>query len=201
MDIIMGTGGIQLKNGVRKNRMLLLLNTGTTAQAKYNISDEDYLYFSKFGDQTGRFAPALGDIDQDGDEDLLIGDARGQLYLAFNTAGRGKPMTIGTPQYFFSEIFVGQNAKPQIIDLDNDGLKDLVIGEKNNELNFFKNIGTASSPKFKSEAEIMPNTRQAGKIHPGNDFPTQNGAPFFFKSGNKLHMLSLIHISEPTRPY
>ncbi|MFZ1455439.1 MAG: T9SS type A sorting domain-containing protein [Saprospiraceae bacterium] len=189
MDIIMGTGGIQLKNGVRKNRMVLLLNTGTTAQAKYNISDEDYLSFSKFGDQTGRFAPALGDIDQDGDEDLLIGDARGQLYLAFNTAGRGKPMTCGTPQYFFSEIFVGQNAKPQIIDLDNDGLKDLVIGEKNNELNFFKNIGTASSPKFKSEAEIMPNTRQAGKIHPGNDFPTQNGAPFFFKSGNKLHMI------------
>ena len=189
MDIILGTGGIQLKNGIKKNRMVLLVNTGTTKQPAYIIHDEDYLGFSKFGDQTGRFAPTLGDIDHDGDDDLLVGDARGQLYLSINTAGKGNPFAYSTPQYLYSDIFVGQNAKPQIIDLDGDGLNDLVIGEKNNELNFFKNIGTSSTPKFKPEAETLPNTRQAGKIHPGNNFETQNGAPHFFKSGNKLHMI------------
>jgi hypothetical protein len=189
MDIILGTGGIQLKNGIKKNRMVLLINTGTTKQPAYTIHDEDYLGFSKYGDQTGRFAPTVGDIDHDGDDDLLVGDARGQLYLAINTAGKGNPSTYSTPQYLYSDIFVGQNAKPQIIDLDGDGLNDLVIGEKNNELNFFKNIGTTSTPKFKPEAETLPNTRQAGKIHPGNNFETQNGAPHFFKSGNKLYMI------------
>lgn len=188
-DIIMGTGGIQLKNGIKKNRMLLLLNTGTNKNPAYTITDEDYLQFSKYGEQTGRFAPALGDIDNDGDEDLIVGDARGQLYFALNIAGKGKPMVFNTPTYFYSEIFVGQNAKPQIIDLDGDGLKDIVVGEKNNEFNFFKNIGTAALPKFNSEAETLPNTRQAGKLFTGNNFETQNGAPYFFKSTNKLLMM------------
>lgn len=188
-DIIMGTGGIQLKNGIKKNRMLLLLNTGTNKNPAYTITDEDYLQFSKYGEQTGRFAPALGDIDNDGDEDLIVGDARGQLYFALNIAGKGKPMVFNTPTYFYSEIFVGQNAKPQIIDLDGDGLKDIVVGEKNNEFNFFKNIGTAALPKFNSEAETLPNTRQAGKLFAGNNFETQNGAPYFFISTNKLHMM------------
>ena len=188
-DIILGTGGIQQKGGKKKNRMVLLLNNGTQASPSYNIADEDYLNFSQYGDLTGRFAPAFGDLDNDGDQDLIIGDAHGQLYYAVNHAGKNKPFEFNTPSYYFGEIFVGQNAKPQIIDLDNDGLKDLIVGEKNNELNFFKNIGTSVNPTFNSEADNYPNTRQAGMIYSGNNFDTQNGAPFLFKSGGKYNMM------------
>jgi len=188
-DMVVGTNGILQKGGSKKYRMILLLNNGTETAPSYVVEDEDYLSFSQYGEFTGRFAPAFGDIDDDGDEDLMVGDARGLLYLAINNAGKDKPMTFEPPVYLYADISAGQNAKPQIIDLDDDGLKDLLIGEKNNQLNFFKNIGTTGMPKFSPEPSIFPNTDQAGKIFTSNDFPTQNGAPFLIRSQGKLIML------------
>lgn len=188
-DILIGTNGILKKSGVKENRMVLLLNTGTKSEPEFTYSDEDYLYFSKFGDFTGRFAPCFGDLDDDGDLDLLVGDSFGQLYYLPNIAGKDKPMQFGSPVYPYNNISIGQNAKPQIIDLDNDGLKDIVIGKKNNQLNFFKNTGTKGSPKFDSNPDQLPNTSQLGKIFSFNDFNTQNGAPYFIKEKNKFLML------------
>lgn len=188
-DMVVGTNGILQKGGSKKYRMILLLNNGTSTAPSYVVEDEDYLSFSQYGEFTGRFAPTFGDIDDDGDDDLMVGDARGQLYLAINNAGKDKPMIFEPPVYFYADISAGQNAKPQILDMDNDGLKDLLIGEKNNQLNFFKNIGTKGMPKFSPEPSIFPNTDQAGKIFTTNDFATQNGAPFFIKSAGKLIML------------
>jgi len=188
-DMVVGTNGILQKGGSKKYRMILLLNNGTPTAPSYIVEDEDYLSFSQYGEFTGRFAPTFGDMDDDGDEDLMVGDARGLLYLAINIAGKDKPMTFEPPVYLYADISAGQNAKPQIIDLDDDGLKDLLIGEKNNQLNFFKNIGSKGMPKFSAEPGSFPNTDQAGKIFTTNDFPTQNGAPFFIKSAGKLIML------------
>ena len=189
MDILVGTNGIQQKNGIRKNRIVLLTNNGTLTNPSYTVTDEDYLIFSQYGDAYGRFAPTLGDIDQDGDQDLVVGDFRGQLFLFINSAGKNNPPKFEAPIYPYKDIFVGQNAKPQLVDLDADGLVDLVIGEKNNELNYLKNIGIKGQPDFNPNADNLPNTRQAGKIFVGNDFETQNGAPCFFQSENKMLMI------------
>ncbi|MFZ1751636.1 MAG: VCBS repeat-containing protein, partial [Saprospiraceae bacterium] len=181
LDIIVGSNGVTHKDGKKTNKMYLMINTGTKSNPSYNIIDENYLAFDKFGQFTGRFAPALGDIDHDGDLDLFVGDTFGQLYFLNNTAGKGNPSVFDPPVYPFADIFVGQNAKPQIIDLDGDGLHDLVIGEKNNQLNFFKNTGTKSQPKFEKDPEKLPNTTKLGNIFTGNDFFTQNGAPYFIQ--------------------
>lgn len=181
-DLIVGTNGMLLKDGLRKNRMVLFLNQGTESAPAYRLSDPDYLQMSVKAEGTGRLAPTAGDLDSDGDPDLLVGDSFGQLFYFENTAGKEMPCAFSNPQYPWLDIFIGQNAKPAITDFNRDGLNDIVLGEKNNQLNLLINIGQKGSPLFVSNPGTPPNTTQLGKIFAGNDFFTQNGAPAFFNA-------------------
>jgi hypothetical protein len=199
-DILIGTNGIINKGGSRTHRMALLKNIGTPSSPAFEVVTEDYLGFSVFDEFTGRFAPAFGDLDGDGDTDLMIGDVRGFLYYLENTAGPGNPVNFKSPVYRYSNIFVGQNAKPQLADLDGDGLPDIIVGEKNNQFNFIKNVGTKTNPSFGASPGAFPNTESLGNLYPGgNDFNTQNGAPFFYKENNKWNMLLGIDIGDIRR--
>ena len=90
---------------------------------------------------------------------MLVGDLNGELYYFENTAGASNPAQFGNPTSLFFNIFVGQNAKPAIIDVDQDGLMDIVIGENRGNtidgdrfaLNFYKNIGEIGNPLFAEE--------------------------------------------------
>lgn len=191
LDILVGSNGIQKSFGEKENRLYLLLNTGTKDAPSYHLADEDYLEFSKYDDITGRYGPAFGDLDGDGDLDLLIGDKSGYLFYLENTGGKGNPMAFKAPIFKYFDINIGQNAKPQIVDLDDDGLLDIVIGENNNNLNFFKNTGTTETPFFLNQDNIFPNTRDMGKIFSlaYQTFQTRSGSPFFIKQDNKWVML------------
>ncbi|MCZ2101408.1 MAG: T9SS type A sorting domain-containing protein [Chitinophagales bacterium] len=177
VDIVLGINSILKKNNQYENRLILLLNTGTATHPVFHVADEDYLGFSRETQYVGRLAPAFGDLDGDGRPDLLIGDAYGQLYFFKNIGAPGHPYDFAPAIYPYFDIFVGQNAKPLIMDMDGDGLMDLVVGKKNNELNFFKNQGTATEPIFSFNPGSAPNVRQLGNIFTGNDYYTQNGAP------------------------
>lgn len=160
IDLLIGNYGYYLPaSGNRLSALFLFKNVGTVTQPAYELVDDDYLGMRSFSPSSYGYAPCLADMDNDGDEDLLIGDFFGRMFFIENNGGEGNPVDFGVPQYAYMGIDVGQENIPEVGDLDGDGLPDLLIGELNGNMNFFKNIGTASNPMFDSDPSALGNNQ------------------------------------------
>jgi hypothetical protein len=164
IDLLVGTEGSFEAGGDKDTRLYLFENKGDINNPVFELVDDDYLGLSQF-DAFTLFAPTFGDLDGDGDQDVLVGEVNGQLFYAENTAGEGQPMAFGPWSYEYMDINVGNISVPQIVDLDGDGLNDLVIGERTGNINFFKNIGTVTEPMFDPDISAASNVLALGNIN------------------------------------
>lgn len=191
MDLLMGTDAV-VQNQMKSNALILLKNIGTPQVPRYQIEDEDYLSMSALGNNNRRLSPAAGDLDGDGDVDILIGNSEGILYYFENTAGVGKPIELANYQYTFMNIDPGLWNKPMIYDLNKDGLGDIICGEKNDNaedgvigsVNYFENIGTRGNPMFNPDPKHGNNTSVLGGMFTKDIGVTSTGSasPFFINT-------------------
>ncbi|MBK9457631.1 MAG: T9SS type A sorting domain-containing protein [Bacteroidetes bacterium] len=130
-------------------------------------------------------APASGDIDNDGDDDLLVGNFDGNIIFLENLSGGIGNAVMATPQVFYQSIDVGSNATPCLIDIEQDGKLDLIVGEANGNLNYYHNTGTDSEPIFTLESELWGGVDVRSELA-----VTGYSTPFMYRNENdSLYLL------------
>ncbi|MCH2044533.1 MAG: T9SS type A sorting domain-containing protein [Saprospiraceae bacterium] len=145
LDIVVGNYGYFEGAGTYRSQLQLYKNIGTATQPSYKLEDADFAQLEQY--DVRRLCPTFGDLDNDGDLDGIIGQEDGTLIFIENKGSNTAP---SYPQIrpMWENIDVGLNSAPQLVDVDEDGDLDLIVGERNGNFNYFQNDGDVNTADF-----------------------------------------------------
>lgn len=155
MDLLIGNNGNQnsTQDGM-EGQLALFKNTGTLTSPTFELIDEDYLKLSSYllniNDSLpiNVIKPALGDLDNDGDMDLLIGDNQGFVHYFKDTSANNVNAEFKLEERNFQSISTYSAASPYLFDVDQDSLLDLVLSSIIGRIELYKNLGSKTEPIF-----------------------------------------------------
>ncbi|MEZ4777439.1 MAG: FG-GAP-like repeat-containing protein [Bacteroidia bacterium] len=157
-------------------------NIGTPEVPAFKLKNRDYLGLNSLTQQIYFAAPAFGDLDGDGDKDLVLGNSLGTLVYFQNVASPGTPANFQLAADPFirtidgDSIDVGSLSGPTFYDIDKDKDLDLFVGNAFGQIYFYQNNGDSTS------MQLSLVTKEWGKIKEANSFGSFfSGAakPFF----------------------
>lgn len=151
-DLIVGNLGYYTVN-TNKSKLAYYKNIGSLSSPSFSLITKDYQSLSTFNIYS--MAPTFGDLDNDGDKDLIIGEGNGQLHYFENIAASGLPAQFSNHVSFYKSIDVGNFAYPQLFDADKNGTLDLIIGSLNGKISYFSNTGTITNPGFSLQTSFF----------------------------------------------
>lgn len=167
-------------------RLYLYRNSGTDTLPRYELITDDVAGISTGQLYNPGLYPAMGDLDGDGDEDLLLGQPNGRLDFFENISTNPNSVfpSFSLVTFGYQNIDVGSHATPQLVDVDRDGRLDLVIGEKDGKLHYYHNDGTAAQPQFSLVDENWGGVNiSRAFFQPGYSHPT------FYWDADTAHVL------------
>jgi len=128
------------------SRIAYYRNTGSATRPVFSFVTGDLATLSGLN-LRGAY-PAFGDLNGDGLTDMLVGNSDGSMLYFRNEGGVSGIPLFAAPVVHWQGIDVGEYSAPQLFDLDKDGLVDLVAGERNGNINWFRNTGSEVNPVF-----------------------------------------------------
>ncbi|MCM2272466.1 MAG: VCBS repeat-containing protein [candidate division Zixibacteria bacterium] len=136
LDLILGIAGATDLHNLRYYE-----NVGNEIVATFNLTDSNVFGTVDIGSGA---VPTFGDLDNDGDQDLLIGGSTGRVTYYENTG------TAVAPAYqhvtdTFKNISTVLFSAPVLVDWDSDNDLDLLIGTNAGRVEYWRNDGSASS--------------------------------------------------------
>jgi hypothetical protein len=144
-DLLVGSEGY-FQNGTLKSRLSYYRNTSTVGNPSFDFQTDDLANFSALGLRGS--SPAVGDLDGDGNDDLVLGQQNGMLTMYTNLAGSNtvtpiwsNPVTSIKDENLVT-IDIGSGAAPVIYDIDQDDRPDLLIGTMLGYLVYYRNVTT-----------------------------------------------------------
>lgn len=186
-DLLVGNFGIYdsswYDQGVLHSAYTGSISYYKNAGSSFTFVTADLASVSNLGLQ-GIF-PAFGDINGDGFGDMTAGNADGTLIFFENSGVMQEPPVFLPPVLKYMNIDVGEFSAPQLFDLDQDGLTDLVVGEKAGNINFYRNTGTTVIPSFTLVTDSL------GKINVTDPETSYYGysTPCFFRMDQGTRLL------------
>src|SRR5690606_15079001 len=154
LDLVVGNDPL----GLLGSHLIRHENVGTAEAPAFRLVDPDWLGLEF---DYGAYAPVVGDLDADGDLDLLVGGFNGRLAYFENRGSATDPDFVllvdgdGEPAEYHG-IDVGQYIRPTLGDVDGDGDLDLVTGESNGRIRLYRNVGTPQEALFETAPNGAP---------------------------------------------
>jgi len=178
-DIVIGNWGVydssnyigSFLHSYYSSSLSLFLNIGTLHEPKFQQVDTNFGNLRSLSRKG--YSPALGDIDGDGDVDLLVGDETGIITLLTNIAGANQLPQFNSSILYYQNIAVHSYSAPQLFDLNKDGKLDLLIGDSLGRIHYYQNTGTASNAVFTLVTDTLGgvNVRNANVSYYGFSTP------------------------------
>ncbi len=147
--------------------VFLFINTGNAEEYEFTEGE-----FISAGDEEiwlgSETCPAFGDLDGDGNRDLLVGSVWGELWFYPNTGenddpefGEGVQIQEQTEEDT-SAIWLGQYTRPVLVDWEGDGDLDILTGLVDPEIRLFIDPDGGLP-----EITVDPDTLEFGEIYTG----------------------------------
>jgi len=149
--------------GLADGTVKIFLNIGTDESPAFDGGA--FLQVGQPGSKTNidvgsRATPCLVDWNSDGRKDLVVGayDARIHIFINEGTDTEPDFLVETFAQADGSDLVVpGKRASPVVIDIDNDGRKDILAGNTDGQLLFYCNVGTDAEPIFSDYTLVESN--------------------------------------------